>query len=100
MVAIFEKIDCRSPKRYLLSELINAESSLTFTQNIHSSFIETLDFDNAHSDTGTMYRFLRFFFGSGAQQDESKTLAAIDAAVDHQFVAFFEYVERNDDMWE
>jgi hypothetical protein len=46
-----------------------------------------------------MNRFFPFLFSAAAQQQQTKHVTAINAAVDHEFVSFFKDVQRDDDMW-
>ena len=76
-----------------------AKSRLAFAHNVHPPVFKPFDVGDARRDPDLVNRLFGFFRSSAAKQHQTERLSLIDAAVDHQLITIFEYVEGNGDLW-
>src|SRR5262245_5862613 len=98
-ILVLEKIDSPFPEWRLLREAVDTKTRFAFAEDIHPAFGEAFDLHDSCSHAYTMNGVVFFFFFAFAQQEQAEDVAAVEAAIDHEFVAFFEDVQRNDYVW-
>src|SRR5438132_1157310 len=92
-----EKLHGSVPEWRLLRESKYSKPCFAFAEDVHLPIFNTFDLANSDRYTGAMNRVLAFFFGAATKKDQTKGFITIDTAVDHDLIAVFKNMERNDD---